>query len=164
MKRFFLYRHFSSDDELLYVGVTFSLISRSQQHTVSSDWFDLVTKITIERFQSRRDALDAENKAILLENPKFNRTRYAGNSNARAPVTERYIDIGTCKLLDIVKDRFSLKTDSALASILEIGAPEISKLRTGVKRLPDGALIKIHELLGIEVMEIRAILKNGVES
>jgi plasmid maintenance system antidote protein VapI len=60
-------------------------------------------------------------------------------------------------LLDVLRQRFDIKSDAALARELDVVSPVISKLRGG--RLPLGAtmILKIHEHLGVPVAEIRAL-------
>jgi len=67
-----LYRHYDKDDTLLYIGISVSAISRFQQHILNSKWADASVKMTTERFNSRREALQAEKKAIKQEKPLFN--------------------------------------------------------------------------------------------
>lgn len=61
-------------------------------------------------------------------------------------------------LLDELTKRLSLKNDAALARALEFAPPVISKIRHG--RLPVGAiaLIRMHEVSGIEIKELRELM------
>jgi excinuclease UvrABC nuclease subunit len=67
-----LYRHYDSSGVLLYVGISLNAVLRLGQHRKGSEWFELITTITIEHFRSRRQAVKAERKAIRKERPKFN--------------------------------------------------------------------------------------------
>ncbi len=67
-----LYRYFDKDGNLLYVGVSINAISRLSQHKRDSHWFDRIIKIEIEQFSTKEEALAAEIKAILQENPSCN--------------------------------------------------------------------------------------------
>lgn len=67
-----LYRHFNASGDLLYVGVSLSTVARLKQHRTNSNWFELIDRITIERFKSRDQALEAERKAIETETPLHN--------------------------------------------------------------------------------------------
>lgn len=67
-----LYRHFDSDDNLLYVGISLWAVKRLIDHRESAHWFDSITKITIESFPSRNDAIVAEYEAIRREKPRHN--------------------------------------------------------------------------------------------
>lgn len=67
-----LYRHFSPDGRLLYVGISINALSRLTAHLSGSAWAEQIARVEIERFPSRRAALDAERKAIRAECPKFN--------------------------------------------------------------------------------------------
>jgi len=61
-------------------------------------------------------------------------------------------------LLDELRRRFDIKSDSALADELDIQPSQISKLRGG-KRLTSGVILAIHEYLGVPVKEIRELAK-----
>lgn len=67
-----LYRHFDNNDNLLYVGISLSTVSRLSQHKDHSHWFKEISKVTIQRFSTREDALKAEVQAVFSENPKCN--------------------------------------------------------------------------------------------
>lgn len=69
----YLYRHFDSNKELLYVGITNNLKKRHQQHSKSSSWFDERSYTIVEKYRSRYDVLNAENQAIKKEKPKHNK-------------------------------------------------------------------------------------------
>ena len=71
----YLYRHFDKEGNLLYVGISLSFTKRLKQHSDNSHWFDLITNVTIENFQNRSDALEAERVSIQKENPLFNLRR-----------------------------------------------------------------------------------------
>jgi predicted GIY-YIG superfamily endonuclease len=67
-----LYRHFDTDDNLLYVGVSLSSVNRLSQHKSNSHWFYSIARQEIEYFDSREEALKAEAEAIRNENPNNN--------------------------------------------------------------------------------------------
>lgn len=67
-----LYRHFNERGDLLYVGISLSAINRLGQHADHAAWFKTISKVTIESFATRNEALDAERNAIHKENPKHN--------------------------------------------------------------------------------------------
>lgn len=89
-----LYRHFDKNGTLLYIGISISAIYRFGVHTeLCSDWIEKTTRIEIERFLIRQDALEAEKKAIINERPLYN---YAHNKNVvprriyKPPLTGSY--------------------------------------------------------------------------
>lgn len=67
-----LYRHFSADGSLLYVGVSLSWPMRTKAHSRGAEWFSQIAKVTLEHFPTREEALAAERAAIVSEKPKFN--------------------------------------------------------------------------------------------
>ncbi len=67
-----LYRHYDSDGVLLYIGITSSMRRRLREHEGNSDWYERISRITIERYESRDAALLAEKDAICREGPLYN--------------------------------------------------------------------------------------------
>jgi plasmid maintenance system antidote protein VapI len=61
-------------------------------------------------------------------------------------------------LLNALIERLELKKDAALARLLEIAPPLLSKIRH--RRLPVGAalLIRMHEVSGLPVRELRNLM------
>lgn len=62
-------------------------------------------------------------------------------------------------LFDVMLHRLSLKNDAALARLLEVAPPVISKIRHGV--LPFGAtlIIAVHEVTEWPIKDIKAMLR-----
>lgn len=67
-----LYRHFDAAGELLYVGISISVMNRTAQHRSQSHWFDQIASISVEHFDTRREAEIAEAIAIREERPRHN--------------------------------------------------------------------------------------------
>lgn len=68
-----LYRHFDKAGTLLYVGVSFDPLHRFKQHCGDNKcWVDDIASMTLERFDNRFEALQAEKRAIKNELPKYN--------------------------------------------------------------------------------------------
>ena len=67
-----LYRAFNKNNELLYVGISGSLMTRMNSHKRTKSWFKEMSCLTTEHYDTREEALTAESKAIKEENPKYN--------------------------------------------------------------------------------------------
>lgn len=67
-----LYRLFSADSRLLYIGVTVNIPARISKHRRT--YGELLSHWTVEGFQNREEALRAERVAIAAEAPAFNYT------------------------------------------------------------------------------------------
>lgn len=73
-----LYRLFDADGELLYIGISYSAISRFAQHKARQPWIGDVCRIEIETHEVGRDEiLEIERAAIISERPKHNKTHIA---------------------------------------------------------------------------------------
>lgn len=68
-----VYRAFSKDNELLYIGVTQDLKNRIINHKSSKKWWIEVDRIDEESFDNKVSAMKAEVDAIRLEKPKYNK-------------------------------------------------------------------------------------------
>lgn len=67
-----LYRHFDADGNLLYVGMSISSVARLGEHRRDSHWFNAISVVTIERFETRELCSEAEYQAIKNEKPMHN--------------------------------------------------------------------------------------------
>lgn len=67
------------------------------------------------------------------------------------------------RLLDAIMEKLELKNDAALSRALEVAPPVISKIRHYT--LPIGAtiLIRMHEVSGLSIREMREILATRDE-
>jgi excinuclease UvrABC nuclease subunit len=84
-----LYRHFDAEDKLLYVGISLRPFTRIKEHSVVSNWADAIANVRIEYFPTRKEALEAEAKAVQEENPLYNiRLRKPKKEPKRAAVVE----------------------------------------------------------------------------
>lgn len=72
MKPTALYRHFNADGALLYAGIAVDHLRRLKQHEYSAEWHTEITRIDLEWFSTREEALAAEKQAVKNERPLFN--------------------------------------------------------------------------------------------
>ena len=120
-----VYRHFDKDGALLYVGVSLNAVVRLSQHKRVSHWFDEIHNITIESFETRKQALDAETKAIQEEKPKYNIQKTA----ARLPVKlQEIVDESKTELQNRVIKFGILYTPTEAAHHLEISTRVMKSL------------------------------------
>lgn len=68
------------------------------------------------------------------------------------------------RLLDAILCSKQLKNDAALARLLQVQAPVISKLRYDRMGLSDAMILRIHEKAGIPVADIRKFLNEVKEA
>jgi plasmid maintenance system antidote protein VapI len=75
-----------------------------------------------------------------------------------SPARPNPVDYNPDNLLNALIERLELKNDAALARLLEIAPPMLSKIRH--RRLPVGAalLIRMHEVSGLPVRELRNLM------
>jgi plasmid maintenance system antidote protein VapI len=62
------------------------------------------------------------------------------------------------KLLDAVKERYSVKNDAELSRKLDVPPPTISKIRSGRISVSADMILRIHETFNMPVKEIRELL------
>ena len=73
-----------------------------------------------------------------------------------SPLTNRPYDPN--KLLDVLLDTFGLENDEALSRVLHVGAPLIRRIRCGQAPVDALLLIRMNELSGISVRELRRLM------
>ena len=99
-----LYRHYDENDRLLYIGVSNSFFERLSNHKNHSHWFEKVTKIHLEHFDSQEDLLIAEKKAIKKEKPLHN-IRYSDVN--KIPTNPILNTVKVCRLLGVNRWTFN---------------------------------------------------------
>lgn len=92
-----LYRYFDVEDTLLYVGVSDDPLRRAKEHR-SKFWYDKAYRATTEWYPSKVLAHEAERRAIIFENPVFNKKR------PRLPANFLAIDPHAVYVADILTD------------------------------------------------------------
>ena len=70
-----VYRYYNSNNELLYVGVTYDLQKRIRGHKSTQPWFDEIDRQEYETFSNRDDAIFEEARLIQVLNPLHNKQR-----------------------------------------------------------------------------------------
>jgi predicted GIY-YIG superfamily endonuclease len=68
----FVYRYFDASGRLLYVGCTTNMARRAVKHRYER-WFKFHTSVTVERYETLRQAIAAETLAIKTENAVYNK-------------------------------------------------------------------------------------------
>ena len=72
---YFIYRLYSSDDKLLYVGVTSDTSARFRHHRAYSAWYKFVTRHDVRKLDGcylKEEILGLEKEAIKNEKPLYN--------------------------------------------------------------------------------------------
>ena len=60
-------------------------------------------------------------------------------------------------LLDYLRREYSLPSDAALAEAMEVSPPAISKMRNGHTGLTASMMLRIHDVFGISIANIKRI-------
>ncbi len=74
LKQHWVYRAFSTKDELLYVGCTVDPKGRQKEHSSQSDWYRKAFRFTIAGPYNYETAREIERVAIATERPLYNWT------------------------------------------------------------------------------------------
>ena len=67
-----VYRMYDESDTLLYVGCTHELEERLAAHRRQKSWTARAVRVDVQQFDTRADALAAEEAAIRRERPRYN--------------------------------------------------------------------------------------------
>lgn len=83
-----LYRYFDSNHSLLYVGITKDPYARAEFHSTKQPWWEEVSYGTFMHFDSRQEALEAEDFIIGSQFPKYNKAGPVLEFQARKHLAE----------------------------------------------------------------------------
>jgi hypothetical protein len=158
-----LYRFFDRSDVLLYVGITIDIGARFKKHQSDKPWWSEVEHIGIERHGTRREALDAESRAILTEEPLYNVAQNqfaAAPGDARAELARELLGeyLGVELGGEEYTDWLSASEMAARASDYRLDQPDVEVLKSVVldrdahRELFEDAAMTIFEALGDDVM------------
>jgi predicted GIY-YIG superfamily endonuclease len=75
-----LYRHFDASGALLYIGISLSAVERLSAHNRTARWSAKITRVEIERFATRDEAVRAESSGIKDEKPRYNKQHNGSNT------------------------------------------------------------------------------------
>jgi len=92
LKTHALYRVYSADNELLYVGISARVIGRIAEHKESKDWFRETARVDVAWFATKEEAAGAEAYAIKIEHPLYNKhlNDRNGSPKPRKKLRKRY--------------------------------------------------------------------------
>lgn len=77
-----VYKMYDNNHNLLYVGMTVSLLSRMSDHIKQKEWFTEVEDISITWYSTRFEAEVAEKTSIRWDDPKYNKRSVIKNTDA----------------------------------------------------------------------------------
>jgi predicted GIY-YIG superfamily endonuclease len=142
-----VYRFYAADETLLYVGATDNVMKRLIAHKARHGrWFKAIAWIKVDHFDTRMEALAAEEIAITTENPQHNILKSNGHKSRkdREPGLEVAIMIagGMAKLAELVN----------------VERPTVVLWR----RIPAKHVPKIARALNISMHELRPDIFPGV--
>lgn len=116
-----LYRHWDQEGKLLYVGVSLSPTYRLSQHKDASPWFGRIANITVEWFETRLVALEAERLAIKAEAPEFNVVHKPKSTSAYSQYLEEQVEESCAELTRKVSRFGATYTVSNAAATVGVG-------------------------------------------
>jgi predicted GIY-YIG superfamily endonuclease len=96
-KRSCVYKFYDKDNNLLYTGLTSKGMTRIPPHS-TNEWWEDVSYIKIQHFETRDQGSAAECLSIMLEKPKYNK-KYNKQSHDYQDIINRLLD----KSSEIVK-------------------------------------------------------------
>lgn len=76
----------------------------------------------------------------------------------KAALPDELADYNPNRLLDILRDNLQLKNDAALSRALEVAPPIISKIRHAKLHVGASLLIRMHEVSGMAIKDLRALM------
>lgn len=113
----------------------------------------------LRRMHETADIPIRELHALILE---MNLSIPGAEKSDRAPIRKRSVQ--PHRLLDALIAEMSLKNDAALARMLEVAPPVVSKQRLGKLPIGPSMLIRMHETTDIPIWKLRALMPTDASS
>ena len=125
VERYALYRCYSDQGVLLYVGQSGELGRRLARHA-QKVWFLEVRGITLEWYADELSALNAEHRAIYVERPKYNLQSKTKPVNRERPKRRR-------KSRPLARGRLDTASATTAALLILKNEPDISGAQLGAR-------------------------------
>lgn len=71
------------------------------------------------------------------------------------------IQAAPAKLLDALVEHLGLKNDAALSRVLQMSPPWISKLRSKTLPVSAAVLVRMHDVTGLSIRDLRALMGDN---
>ena len=101
----FVYRMYDANDQLLYVGLTYNIENRffrdPSNHADTKPWFNEITFVWVEEFETYADAQEEERHAYAEENPIHNKAPLYPTGDRPVPVAASEYDLEGRILVDL---------------------------------------------------------------
>lgn len=139
-----LYRCWSPEADLLYVGISPSPLLRIHDHATHKDWAQSIASVTLEWFDSRAEAAQAEQEAIETEVPAHN---VHHNGTQKRP--EKLPFFGRNNRASVELNRYLAgRMKGAFARQIGIGQPTLSGYLSGIRKPRLERMIAIEQATG----------------
>lgn len=138
-----LYRFYSATGQLLYVGITNNPGNRFTQHQQDKPWWHDVAGISVERFDTREEALAAETRAIAVEHPLYNvkRPSLPSQRRRRAATTETPRQSGLVWMCDTCRKPIADGTGYIHVNMATVGQRQRAWRKFDEEHSTGGALV-----------------------
>jgi len=95
----------------------------------------------------------------------LDQSRTNGETTAHArPLAGRGYDLGGVQLLDVVMQKLGLRSDGGLSRALRTDTATISRIRCEKATVSATLLIRMHELTGMSIANMKNILGREIDS
>lgn len=172
-----LYRHFNNGGELLYVGISLRAVERLLEHIGGSPWRHEIASFTIEWFESREAALDAERIAIKSENPIFNKThstrpKPAPNPEPLVPSAMMSVDAPDGVVVEIKSEAMALAVSmkagghklAYVAACIGKSEAYVCQMRKGNRPIPERLVMPLCAATGSLLLRQFRDMQDAIEA
>ena len=147
-----LYRFYSAENELLYVGITVNAPARFAQHRAEKPWWLSVARIELEQHPDRDTVLAAERAAIIAERPLHNVVHNTGTKDA-----PRYVAVTARTAPYQVGDWVALGLEDGRCPVGEIAALDDQWISIRLKSYLDGSIMHLADWIAVRWDEIKRV-------
>lgn len=158
----YVYWHIGADGEILYVGRTNDVISRTMTHSRLAKWFDDVVEVRTFECSSGCKARIQESHDIRNLRPKYNRVSTVLPTDAE--VESMNLEWKPHKFYDSIISMLGLRDDEMLAKIIGVSIGHIKLVRNEYRKVFGAEVERIARAIGAPMFVVTGNLKQMVNA
>ena len=129
---FYVYKHLDKYENILYVGYTQCIKTRTKSHYSAAKWFSDVSTITYKTYSSKEEAMQQEIDLIKKYNPLFNRIHNQENTGEvffKFKDSENIELLGNMRIkLEEIQAKTGIKSiDDVIRMMINLGINDFNK-------------------------------------
>lgn len=119
---YYVYRHYNSQKDVIYIGCTSCMLTRTNQHKTNAPWYCDIDCIRYEEFKNKEEAINREKELIKHFSPVHNRQHNENQPDLKDFSFSKFVKIDVSDdfshYIKDAKQKSGIRSDSELLRFL----------------------------------------------